>query len=303
MIKEYNFTVDKTGSNLRIDLYLKEKIKEFSRSQIQRWMRLGGVLLNGNTASPAAALKGGDQIKIHIPQEEIRLVPEKIPLDILYEDASLLVLNKPAGLVTHPGFGNKKGTLANAVAYYLKQWVTDTHCFSRMGLAHRLDKETSGAIVVAKNSSALTHLTQSFKDHLVKKVYRTIVCGSMKLSQGEIEGSIGRKYRSTQMEIAASGRYAKTDFKVLKKFKDYTYLEVYPKTGRTHQIRLHLAKIGYPILGDKTYGLKEPLISRQMLHAYSISFLHPVKKKPFHVTAPLPTDFKEILKSLENKAA
>ena len=314
-MEKFNFIVDKNGLESRVDIYLKEKVERFSRNQIQRWIKLGGVLCNGNKITPSTKLKEGDNISLSIPEEDIHLVPENIALDILYEDKSILILNKPAGIVTHPGAGNKNGTLANAVAHHLLG-IRDSALFARtnralsliptegslrLGIVHRLDKETSGVMVVAKNSIALTRLTESFKERSVKKVYRAIVCGSLELAKGEIEGSIGRAFRSTRMEIAPSGKYARTDFKVLKRFSQHSYLEAYPKTGRTHQIRLHLAKIGYPILGDKTYGLEPIAAPRQMLHAYSITFPHPSNKKLVTFTAPLPKDFKDILKSLESK--
>lgn len=319
--------VSPENKKLRLDQFLKNNLSNFSRSQIQKWIKKGHILCNGSTVSPSHTLNGQETISVTIPEEEISILPENIPLTTIYEDQFIFVINKPAGMVTHPAKGNFRGTLANAAAYHLlkkndppplqkqknakknvpTQEEKKDQLNLRCGIIHRLDKDTSGVLVIAKNSSAMQGLLDQFREREVLKVYRTIVCGKMKTKRGEIQGSIGKDFRSKKMTISSAGRFAQTDFKVLKSVHNYTYLEVYPKTGRTHQIRVHLSKIGFPVLGDKMY-CSEPVpnvetlsfdVPRQMLHAYQIEIRHPNTKKQMRFTAPLPDDFIQILKKLE----
>lgn len=354
---DLKFLVSPEEEKLRLDRFLKTRLLSFSRNQIQKWINCGSVLCNGRNVPSAHLLKSGETITLSIPQEEISVLPELIPLDILYEDRFILVVNKPAGMTTHPAVGNFRGTLANAVAYHLqkKGWkhqfsipelakdetvqyqndegikppLTPPFCKggrkgvkniqtisihhirnalekdygSRLGIVHRLDKETSGVLVLAKKSVLMENLSRQFQQRTVAKIYRAIVSGKIETKRGEIVGSIGKDFRLRKMVVSSSGRYARTDFKVLRSFPRHTYLEVYPKTGRTHQIRVHLSKIGYPILGDKTYGQIEKGIPRQMLHAYQITIQHPVTKKRVSFTAPLPKDFLSVLKKLESNTS
>ncbi|MBI2915944.1 MAG: RluA family pseudouridine synthase [Elusimicrobia bacterium] len=290
-----------------MDQFLKENLETFSRNQIQKWIAGGHILCDDKPVPSSHALKEGETILGALPEEEISILPELIPLDILHEDRSILAVHKPAGMVTHPAVGNFRGTLANGIAYHLKKSKNKGNrdakdpIPSRLGLAHRLDRDTSGVIVIAKSAAALENLSRQFRDRTVEKVYRAIVCGQVSVQSGQIDGAIEQGYRSRKMVLSASGKSSRTDFKVLKRFPHHTYLEVFPKTGRTHQIRVHLSQIGYPVLGDKLYGTITDTTGRQMLHAYQLTIRHPATKKKMVFTAPLPEDFQKILKSLSDK--
>ena len=309
---ELTFTASVQDEKKRLDMFVKENLKDVSRSHLQKWIKDGFVLCNGNIAVSAHKLKTGDVVTISGDEKESQVIPEDISLEILYEDSSLLVVNKPAGMVTHPAKGNITGTLVNAAAFHIKgkknqglpqrkiETGYDHENNLRPGVVHRLDKDTSGVIVIAKNAKALENLSNQFKDRNAEKVYRTIVRGRVSAKKGEVEGPIGKGYRTRKMLVTPNGRFSKTDFKVLKVFPRHTYLEVYPKTGRTHQIRVHLTQIGYPIFGDTVYGavLEPETPARQMLHAYKLTIRHPVTKKKMTFTAPLPKDFEDTLKKL-----
>ena len=313
---DFNFLAGHKDAGQRLDLFLKSYLKKFSRNQIQKWIKSGAVLCNGKNALPSYVLKSGDTITASIPKEEISILPEKLPLEILYEDEVLLVVNKPAGMVTHPAKGNFRGTLANAVAYHISLHNLSAQNL-RPGIVHRLDKGTSGVLVVAKNSFTLNSLAEQFRLRKVRKVYRAIVYGRMPYAKGEIEASIGSDPRRKKMAVMSSGRPSRTTFKIIKRFPFHSVLEIYPETGRTHQIRVHLAKIGYPILGDALYGKKTetfsrlergsrsfaprrtPLSTHPMLHAYKISIRHPTFGKTMTFSAPLPEDFIRALKDVQ----
>lgn len=296
------FIVNSKQAQSRLDLFLKENLKEFSRNQIQKWIKRGAALCNGAPAAAAHLLKIGEIVQLSIPKEETAALPEPIPLDILYEDAALLVVNKPAGTLTHPAGREFRGTLANAIAYQLEKESKKTLLNSlRPGIVHRLDKETSGVLVAAKSVPVMENLARQFRERTVLKTYRAIVCGRLKIKRGEIEGPIGKDFRSRKMGVLPHGRYSRTDFKLLKSSPEQSYLEVYPRTGRTHQIRVHLAKIGAPVLGDKIYGKSNDKVPRQMLHAYQIVIRHPVTKKKMKFTAPLPDDFLQTLGKMSGR--
>jgi 23S rRNA pseudouridine1911/1915/1917 synthase len=312
----FTFTAEENDRDKRLDQFVRERMKDVSRSQIQKWIHAGAVLCDGKNAEPANPVVPGTTIQVSVPEEELHVVPEDIPLDVLYEDDSVLAVNKPAGLVTHPGSGNRTGTLLNAVVYYLKEkrprtklpqgQSSDPMARMRPGVVHRLDRETSGVILIAKNRRALDRISSQFEKREIEKTYHAIACGAVAPDRGEVEGSIGKGYRSPHMEITPTGRPAKTDFRVLERFPKHTYLEVSPKTGRTHQIRVHLAEIGHPVLGDKIYGQKDQKIAggsanRHLLHAYRIAFKHPETGKPVKLTAPIPADFKAALAKLRKK--
>ena len=304
------FTVEEGDKDKRLDQFVRERLKEVSRSRIQKWIHSGAVLCGGARTAPAHPVAPGETVSVRVPEEESRVAPEPIPLEILYEDASVLAVDKPAGLVTHPGTGNRTGTLVNAVAHHLAETALPVRAESdpmarlRPGVVHRLDRETSGVILIAKNRRALDRLSAQFEKREIEKVYHAIVCGSVAPESGEVEGAIGKGYRSPHMEVTPTGRFSKTDFKVLRRFPRHTYLEVYPKTGRTHQIRVHLAQIGHPVLGDKIYGLRVQkecgeTADRQMLHAHRIAFKHPDTGKRMELVAPIPADFREALERLK----
>lgn len=298
---EIHLVADPGEGVSRLDQFLKKHLAPHSRAQIQRWIRQGAFLLNKKNAQPADRVRPGDLVEGSIPDRESDLLPEDIPLKILHEDQSILVINKPAGMLTHPASGKTKGTLANAVAFHLasRSKVSGIPPGGiRPGIVHRLDKETSGVLIIAKTIPALDKLSGQFERRKVQKVYRTIVYGRVDSSRGEIEGSIGKQYRSFKMAVIPTGRFARTDFRVLRRMPKHTYLEVYPKTGRTHQIRVHLSKIGHPVAGDKTYSNVTGDFDRHMLHAYRITIRHPDKGRNMTFTAPIPTDFSDALKAI-----
>lgn len=294
---QYAFQATNEEAELRLDHFLKAHLKDFSRSQIQRWIKRGSILCDGQITNASHRMWSGEQVTVTVPTEETSASPEAIPLNILFEDDSVLVINKPSGMVVHPSAGRYRGTLVNAVAHHLLKNKQKSKLQGlRPGIVHRLDKETSGVLVVGKTAKSTAYLSSQFKNREISKIYRTIVSGKMDVRRGEIEGPIGKDFRTRKMSVMESGRLSYTDFKVLKSSPRHTYLEVYPRTGRTHQIRVHLAKIGYPVAGDPVYGKEEDSIPRLLLHAYKITFRHPVRKKKMEFRAPIPKDFSDALK-------
>jgi 23S rRNA pseudouridine1911/1915/1917 synthase len=289
----------------------------------------GHIRVNGKIPKPSLKTKIPMEIAGEIPEEgPLELVPENIPLEILYEDEYLLAINKPAGMVVHPSFGHSSGTLVNAILAYLKEpaavqgadritkekdgWdelpgrdlkpqasnLEPVYAAVRPGIVHSLDKGTTGVILIAKDSKTQEMLSGLFKDRTVKKTYRAIVEGNTKRTEWIIKGNIGRHpvERKKMAVLRTGGRTAETGFRVLKTLEGFTYLEAYPKTGRTHQIRVHLAHAGYPIVGDGTYGRKaKALAPRPLLHAYRIEFDHPLKGIPLRIEAPVPADMEEFI--------
>lgn len=287
---------------VRLDKFVGERCPEISRTHAQQLITDGFVTVNGKTAKSSLKLNNGDIVDVIIPPEVIStLEAEDIPLNIIYEDKDLLVIDKPAGLAVHPAPGTPAGTLVNALLHYLPALakeaddlaVDETH---RPGIVHRLDKETSGVIIVAKNRTAQANLSDQFKNRTVKKTYITLVKGNLTPEQGIIEADIGRDPKNRQrMAVVADGRDARTNYKVIKYYGNNTLLEIHPETGRTHQIRVHLAAIGYPVLGDKTYGLPLKNLERQFLHAGKIGFKLPSTGKWVEFESPLPADLQKAL--------
>ncbi len=288
----------------RLDLYLIKKGLSFTRSQIQRLISEEQILLNGRPTRASYKVKKGDLIDITIPAPTpLALIPEDIPLDILFEDETLLVLNKPAGMVVHPAPGHYEGTLVHALLFHCKD-LTGIGGRERPGIVHRLDKETSGVMVIAKTNAAHRSLSTQFKDHSIDRLYLALVCGKLKKA-GKINLAIGRDriHRKKISARTASPREAETRYSIKERFKNATLLEISPQTGRTHQIRVHLAHIGHPVIGDKEYGrktAKSPGLSadRQMLHAATLGFIHPIKKEKQHFTAVPPPDMMAVLEKL-----
>lgn len=282
-------TVDIPGE--RLDVYLAKKFSDYSRSYFQRLIKTGEVLVNGVKASPHHELHHEDKISVNFVCESKEILKEDIPLDIIYEDKDLLIINKSPGMVVHPACGHESGTLVNAVLGYSKSKFQPY-------LVHRLDKDTSGVIVLAKNEKSKNSLMKQFQNRKVKKVYLAAVKGYVSEDRGSIEAPLGRSPKDRKkIEVSPSAdKPAATDFKVLERNRDYSLLEVYPFTGRTHQIRSHMAYIGHPIIGDVTYGGPDKIdgihVGRQMLHAYKITFRHPSKAKSVEFSAKLPADFK-----------
>jgi len=283
----------------RIDAYLAEKT-EYSRVTIQRLIEEEKITVNNKKTKPSYKVQNGDIIKIEkIEAKEIELKAQKIPLEVLYEDNDIIVVNKPKGMVVHPANGNPDGTLVNAVMAICKDSLSGIGGEIRPGIVHRLDKDTSGVIIVAKNDKAHINLSEQIKNHEVEKTYIALVRGSVKENEATINMPIGRSTKDRKkMAVTKTGKNAVTHFKVLARHENYTLLEVKIETGRTHQIRVHLSEIGYPIIGDTVYsnGKNEWGIVGQCLHAKSIKFKHPTTGKEMLIEAELPEYFKEIIK-------
>jgi len=289
---------------IRIDIYLTQKEIYPSRSQIRNLITQGKIKVNDNIVKPSYLLKNGDKINLYSTGEkELKIKAEAITLDIIYEDEYLIVVNKPAGMIVHPAGKVRSGTLVNAILHHCKDSLSGIGGIIRPGIVHRLDKDTSGLMVVAKNNLAHLNLSQQIKNRQVTKKYMALVHGNIKDDSGIIDAPIGRslKNRKKMAVIEGNSREAITQFKVLKKFLNYTLLEMVIRTGRTHQIRVHLAFIGYPVVGDQIYGHKkqELTINRQALHSHILGFVHPFTKKYMEFCAPLPNDMQELITSLE----
>jgi 23S rRNA pseudouridine1911/1915/1917 synthase len=293
------FVVSKENAKLRLDRFLAKQLPQYSRSRLQQLIRAGFVRLNGAITRPREPVRSGDQIEItEPPLEKIANEPEPIPLEILFEDDDLIVINKPAGLVVHPGAGHQQHTLVNALL---------SHCTTlsgiggkeRPGIVHRLDKETSGCLVVAKNDATHRDLSRQFAERSVEKIYVALVAGKLRKQTGLIEEKIGRHPVHRQQMTAGSsdGRAAKTEYRVLRSGDQASLIECRLHSGRTHQIRVHLHHIGHPVLGDKVYAARRAKdFARQMLHAWKLGFRHPSTGEWRNFEAPLPNDFATAIK-------
>ena len=293
------------NDNKRIDAYLSDKLEDTSRVAIQRLIVNGKVLVNGKTIKASYKVQAGDKIEVEeeVPVE-VSLKAQDIPLDIIYEDKDIIVVNKPKGMVVHPANGNPDGTLVNAIMAICKDSLSGIGGEIRPGIVHRLDKDTSGIIIVAKNDKAHIKLSEQIKDHKVKKTYIALVRGIVKENEATINMPIGRSEKDRKkMAVTKKGKEAITHFKVLERYDKYTLLQVNIETGRTHQIRVHLSQIGYPIVGDEVYsnGKNEWNIKGQCLHARSLEFTHPITGETMFLEAKLPDYFENILKDLESK--
>ncbi len=297
MDKVYSFIADKTG--LRLDKYVGDKCSELSRTRAQKLIAGGHITVNDRVAKVGLKLNVGDRVDIIIPPTApTSLSPEAIPLDIIYEDDDLLVVDKPAGLAVHPAPGHPSHTLVNAVLSHLPS-LAETSNSLRPGIVHRLDKDASGIMVVAKNNAAQLNLINQFKARSVVKAYLVLVKGRLTPENGIIEAPIGRDPRNRKrMAVVAEGRDARTQYHVIKYMGNYTLLEVRTETGRTHQIRVHLLAIGYPVVGDATYGVKSDHLSRQFLHACRLGFHLPSTGEYVEFTSELPPDLAQALKDI-----
>ncbi len=284
---KHSFVVGAAG--LRLDRFIVEKCPELSRTYVQKLIREGLVTVNSRTARAAWKLDTGDTVQVAIPRPPPEYpLPENIPLSIIYEDKDLVVVDKPAGLPVHPAPGHPGRTLVNAILYHYPRLAGTGDSF-RPGIVHRLDKDTSGLVLVARNETARACLAAQFKNRTVHKVYRALVKGRLTPGTGVIEAALGRDARNRKrMAVLAEGRAARTAYRVLEYIGNCTLLEVIPCTGRTHQIRVHLSAIGFPILGDTVYGVKSPHLSRQFLHACRLGFRLPVTGKYAEFTSELP---------------
>lgn len=298
------YKVNEENINKRLDMYIASLDLNLSRSLVQKKIELGEILVNGKEVKTSYKTKIGDKIEIILVEpKETTLKAQEIPLNIIYEDKDILVVNKEKGMVVHPGNGNPEGTLVNAVLNHCKGSLSGIGGELRPGIVHRLDKDTSGIIVIAKNDQAHINLSKQISDRKVKKIYTALVRGIIPEEVATINMPIGRsKTDRKKMAVRADGKEAITHIKVIKRYDKYTLIRVKIDTGRTHQIRVHMAEIGYPVVGDEVYsnGKNEFGISGQMLHSTSLEFIHPITGKKIYLEAPLPIYFKEILEELDN---
>lgn len=301
-MKEY-FTIESQEGE-RVDRYLAEELPDQSRSYIQKLIKEGLVLVNQKPVKSGFRLSAGDVIELDLPKVQEPDIPaENIPLDILYEDKDLLVVNKPKQMVVHPAPGHYTGTLVNALMYYCGQELSGINGVMRPGIVHRIDMDTTGSLVVCKTDLAHQSLSAQLKEHSIHRVYEAIVHGNLKDDEGSINAPIGRHPtdRKKMSVHAKNGKPAVTHYRVLQRFGNYTYIQCRLETGRTHQIRVHMASIGHPLLGDVVYGPKKcpfPKLQGQTLHARILGFIHPVTGEYLEVEAPLPQYFVELLDKL-----
>ena len=292
------FIVSENDAKLRLDHFLAKRLPQYSRSRLQQLIRSGFVRLNGASTRPRQIVRAGDKIDVREPPvEQIETRPQRIPLDILFEDDDLIVINKPAGLTVHPGAGQREHTLVNALL---------SHCTTlsgiggkeRPGIVHRLDKETSGCLIVAKNDLAHRELSRQFADRTVEKIYLALVAAKLRKPAGVIEEKIGRHpvHRQRMSVTTKRGRTAKTEYRVVRSNEEASLIECRLHSGRTHQVRVHLHHLGHPVLGDKVYGARlVKHFPRQMLHAWKLGFRHPRTGEWKQFQASLPDDFKEAI--------
>ena len=294
-------TENQTGE--RIDRFLADS-QDLTRSFLQKILKEGEVIVNGKSVKANYKLRKGDRIEFEIPEAvEPDIVAEDIPLSILYEDADVLVVDKPKGMVVHPAAGHYSRTLVNAVMYHCKGELSGINGVLRPGIVHRIDRDTTGSIIICKNDMAHNEIARQLKEHSINRRYRAIVTGVLKDEEGTIEGAIGRdKKDRKKMAITADGKPAVTHYRVLQRFKHYTYVECVLETGRTHQIRVHMASIGHPLLGDEVYGRRSDKYKceGQCLHAMTLGFHHPRTGEYIEVNAPLPPYFEHLLAVLES---
>ena len=297
------YIVEESGK--RLDAYITSIDSEITRTAAQRLIEQGNILVNGEKKRTAYKVSNGDIITIEKEEpKEIELKAQNIPIDIIYEDDDIIVVNKPKGMVVHPANGNPDGTLVNAIMAICKDSLSGIGGEIRPGIVHRLDKDTSGLLIVAKNDRAHVNMSEQIKNHEVKKTYIALVRGVVKENEATIDMPIGRSTSDRKkMAVMKAGKNAVTHIKVLKRYNKYTLLQVNIETGRTHQIRVHLSYIGYPIIGDCTYsnGKNEFGVVGQCLHAKCLEFKHPITGAEMKLEAPLPKYFEEIIQKLDNE--
>ena len=303
MDKKFLIYEETLSNEDRLDKYIAQEIEEMSRNSVQILIKNENVLVNGKLEKASYNLKNGDKIEIMIPDPILdEVTPEDIPLDIYYEDSDVIVINKPSGMVVHPAPGSLNHTLVNALMYHCKD-LSGINGIIRAGIVHRIDKDTSGLLVACKNDFSHQDLSLQFFNKEVKRKYYAIVIGEINHNLGKIDAPIGRDPKNRQMmAVVDGGKHAVTHFKVLKRFKGYTLVELELETGRTHQIRVHMKYIGFPLLGDPVYGPKKVEGEHgQFLHAKTLGFTHPRTKKFLEFDSPLPDYFLDKLKELEEK--
>lgn len=306
MSEQYNFVVDEQDSGKRIDKFLVDKLQEFTRSAIQKVIDENGVEVNGLKVNKNYKCKISDNINVIIPDAKpMEAVAENIKLDIVYEDDDLLVVNKPKGMVVHPANGNWQGTLVNALLYHCKDSLSGINGVIRPGIVHRIDKDTSGLLIVAKNDASHLALAEQIKEHSFSRAYETVVYGNVKNDNATVNAPIGRNPndRKKMAVTMKNSKVAITHYSVIKRYGDFTHIRCVLETGRTHQIRVHMASIGHPIAGDEVYGPKKAIksLNGQCLHAKHIGFVHPKTKQWLEFESPLPDYFVKFLNQLDNK--
>ena len=287
---------------IRLDKYLAMHLTDYTRSFLQKQIEQENVTVNGKVVGSKYQVKLKDEIEIIIPDSvEVDIVPEDIPIEIVYQDEDLMVVNKPQDMVVHPAPGNYTGTLVNGLLYHCKDQLSGINGEIRPGIVHRIDKDTSGLLMIAKNDKAHLGLSEMLKTHDIVRKYHAIVYGNFKEDQGTVELPIGRSPQDRKkMAIVQGGRYAKTDYKVIERFKNLTHIELTLHTGRTHQIRVHMKAIGHPLLGDPVYGPTKSLfgLNKQMLHAKVLGFVHPLSGEELYFESELPQYFTEVIDRL-----
>ena len=286
----------------RLDQFLAEQLEELTRSAAQRLAEEEHVLLNGKPLKKNYKMTGCETLEVHLPDPEpIDAVPQNIPLDIAYEDEDLLVINKPKGMVVHPAPGNPDGTVVNAVLYHCGESLSGIGGAFRPGIVHRIDKDTSGLLIIAKNDRAHLYLSEQLKDHTLARTYEAVVIGGLKEDKGTVNAPIGRSPKDRKkMAIVPDGRHAVTHYEVLARYPGYTHIRCKLETGRTHQIRVHMASLGHPIVGDEIYGPSKSKfdLQGQCLHARELTFLHPADGQPRLINSDLPDYFTDLLHKL-----
>ncbi len=298
--------VDEINKGKRLDSYISDNMDKISRSFAQKLIENQKVTINGKTVKASYKVCIGDNVEVDVPEaQDTRLKAQDIPVEVVYEDKDIIVVNKPKGMVVHPANGNPDGTLVNAILAMCKDSLSGIGGEIRPGIVHRLDKDTSGLLIIAKNDEAHVKMSKQIQDRLVTKKYIALVKGVVKDDEATIDMPIARsKVDRKKMAVDKDGKQAVTHFKVIKRYKRYTLLEIKIDTGRTHQIRVHMAKIGYPVVGDMVYsnGKNEFGVEGQMLHAKSLEFSHPITGKKMHLEAPLPEYFTKVLEELDSRS-
>lgn len=302
---QYSFTANEEQAGNRVDKLLAETFKEFTRSHIQKMAEEGCLLVNGKSVKVNYKLRVGDNVLLNVePPKEPDIVAENIPLEIVYEDGEMIVVNKPQGMVVHPAAGNYSGTLVNALMAYCGDSLSGINGEKRPGILHRIDKDTSGLLLVAKTDRAHRALAEQIKVHSLTRAYLALVHGNFKEDDGTIDAPIGRHPidRKKMTITLVNSRHAVTHYRVLERFGRYTFVECRLETGRTHQIRVHMSQNRHPIVGDKTYGVKkeEFSLNGQLLHAYKVGFIHPLSGEYMEFVSELPPYFEKVLKILRN---
>ena len=292
------FSIDRNTEGQRIDRYLSDELEDRSRSYIQKIMKEGYVKVNQKPVKSNYRLSFGDSVEVTLPEaKEPDIVPENIPLDILYEDQDIIMINKPKQMVVHPAPGHYSGTLVNALMYHCGDELSGINGCMRPGIVHRIDMDTTGSLVVCKNDKAHQSLSEQLKVHSIRRIYVAIVHGNIKEDSGTVNAPIGRHPtdRKKMSTHCKNGRDAVTHYKVVEEKNGHSLVSLILETGRTHQIRVHMQYLGFPLVGDYLYNPDMEYIHRQALHSWKLSFIHPITKKPMEFTAELPKDMKNIL--------